>query len=72
VSTSSRVIVCQPSIMISFFGELFLGWELGSTHIVIRLLKLINTKCRLLSTKPCYAYSLDYRLSCHIFPTLAE
>jgi hypothetical protein len=63
VSTSGRVVVCQPSIMISLFSELILGWALGSTHIVIRLLKLINTKCRLLSAKLCHAYSLDYRHS---------
>jgi hypothetical protein len=54
------------------FSEVILGWELGSTHIVNRLLKLMNTKFRMFSAKPCHASSLDYNLSCHMFPTLVD
>jgi hypothetical protein len=53
------------------FNELILGWELGSTHIVNRLLKLMNPKCRMLSAQLRQAYSLVYSLSCHMFLTLA-
>jgi hypothetical protein len=67
----SLEVVCQPQVQwlcanprSSFpFNELILGWELGSTHIVIRLLKLINTKYIILSTKPCHSYSLICSLS---------
>jgi hypothetical protein len=54
------------------FNELILGWELGSTHIANRLLKLMSTKCRMLSAQPCCPYSLINSLSCHMLPTLAD
>jgi hypothetical protein len=72
VSTLGHAVVCQILIVCSFFNKLILGWELGSTHIVNRLLKLMNTKCRMLSAQPCRAYSMVYSLSCHMLPTLAE
>jgi hypothetical protein len=50
VSTFARVVVCQRSINFAPFNELILGWEIGQTCIVIRLLKEMNFKCRLLST----------------------
>jgi hypothetical protein len=64
---------CVPTLdRVSPFNELILGWVLGSTHIVISLLKFMNTKCRMHSAKQCCAYSLDYSFSCRMFPTLAE
>jgi hypothetical protein len=64
---------CVPTLhRVSLFNELILGWELGSTHIVNRMLKLINSKCRMLSAQLHHADSLVYSLSCHMFPTLAE
>jgi hypothetical protein len=50
VSTFARVVVCRRSINFASFNELILGWEIGQTCIVIRLLKEMNFKCRLLST----------------------
>jgi hypothetical protein len=49
VSTLDRVVVCQHSIR-SPFNEIILGWVLESTHIVTRLLSLMNFTCRVLST----------------------
>jgi hypothetical protein len=72
VSTSNRVVVCHHSIVWSVFNELIFRWKLGSTHIVNRLLKLMNTKCRMPYAQPRHAYSLVYSLPCHMFTTLGE
>jgi hypothetical protein len=52
--------------LVSPFNELILGWQLGSTHMVNRLLKLMNTKCRMLSTKPvsCLLLGLTFHVIC--------
>jgi hypothetical protein len=49
VSTFCHVVVCRPSISFAPFNELILEWEIRQTHIVIRLIKEMNFKCRLLS-----------------------
>jgi hypothetical protein len=38
---------------VSLLNELIVGWELGSTHIVNRMLKLMKNKCRMLSAQSC-------------------
>jgi hypothetical protein len=40
VSTSDRAVVCQPLLVCPFFNELILGWELGSTQLVNRILSI--------------------------------
>jgi hypothetical protein len=59
---------CVPSLNHDFlFNELILGWELVSIHIVNMMLKLMNTKCRLLSP-----WILAFHVITHNFTILVE